>query len=206
MKSWLLAALAAVGLLITLIAGPAYAQTAAATGLDLSPLLTLALQGVGTLLLLLAMWFIYGHVKDANMRAALLGILEKGVSLGYNATQGALKDKVVNVNVGSSIASVALKYALQLGPDALAHFGLTDNLPALAKMIWARLPAVDGPVTDDTYNQIVASATGTAAPAGSILSQAEDAAPLIIQALGDYLASKKAAAAAAPVAPVAPAA
>jgi hypothetical protein len=194
MKSWLLAALAAVLLSID----PAFAQTAA-TGLDLSPVLTFGLQGASMLILLAAAWFIYGHVKDANARTALMGILEKGVSLGYNVVDGALKDKVVNVNVGSTIAAQALKYALQFGPDAIAHFGLTPA--SLAKMIWARLPAVDGQVSDDTFNQIVATATGAPAPAANIATQVEAVMPAFLQALGDYLLNKKAAGA--PAAPAA---
>lgn len=187
------------GLVITFIAGPAAAQTAAVTGVDLSPVLTFGLQGVGMVILLAAAWFIYGHVKDANARTALMSILEKGVSLGYNVVDGALKDKVVNVNVGSSVASQALKYALQYGPDAIAHFGLTPA--SLAKMIWARLPAVDGPVSEDTFNQIVATATGTPAPSVSIGAQVEQLAPAVLQWIGDYYLTKKAAAAAPPAAP-----
>jgi hypothetical protein len=157
---------------------PAFAQSVASApgAADFSPVVTVGLSVASLAALIVGAWFIYGHVKDQNARTALLTILEKGVSLGFNVVEGALKDKVLNVNVGSSVAAQALKYVLQFAPDALAHFGLND--PAVvAKMIWARLPAVDGPVSDDTFHQIAAAATGKGAPAS-----AADVAALVAQA------------------------
>jgi hypothetical protein len=180
---------------------PAYAQGASGTGVDLSPALTAGLSGVSLLIVVVALWFINGHVKDANARTALLGIVEKGVSLGYNVVNGALKDKVVSVNVGSSVAAQALKYVLQFGPDAAKHFGL-DNA-SLAKMIWARLPHVDGTVTDETFNQIVASATGGPATISDVGKLVADAAPALVDAIVDLIAKRKAADPAKPVAPAA---
>ena len=107
-------------------------------------------------------------------------------SAGFNVVQGATKDKVLTVDVGSSVVAQALKYLIQFAPDAASHFGLDQE--SLAKMLWARLPAVDGQVSDDTFKQIVAIANGTqAAPAINPSDLALAIGPAVEQAMTAFL-------------------
>ncbi len=171
---------------LTLICGPAFAQTAVATTIDISPLIGYGLAGVSLVIFVLAAWYLNGHVKDANSRAAIMLALEKGVQFGINKVEGALPTGTLSVNVGSSVAAQALKYVLDFAPQAAQQFGLTPQ--ALAKMIWARLPAVDGQVSDDTFNQIAAAATGTAVAAPNTSDLLAAIAPVVEQAIADALA------------------
>lgn len=169
---------------VMMIAGPALAQfiggAVTASSYDIAPLVQTGIAGVFLIVTIIGAWFIYGHVADANARAALLSGLEKAVSFGFNVTAGALKDKTLNVNVGSSVVANALKYAQANLPAALARFGFDDK--AAARALWARLPHVDGDVTDTTFNQIVAAANGTP-PAGGVAGSADDIAQALLAAI-----------------------
>lgn len=130
------------------------------TTFNLAPVLIAVAQILAVGVLIVGVWLINGKVKDQNQRVALTGILEKAVAFGINAVNGAAKDKTMPVNVGSTVVATALRYVQQFGPDAMAHFGMDEK--SAAKALFARLPGVDGPVSDATFDQIVAAAHGTA--------------------------------------------
>lgn len=147
---------------------------------DLAPMLMVIVEILATLALVAAAWFIFRHVTNQDARNALLSVAEKAVAFGINATNGALKDKTMSVNLGSSVVATAMKYALNAAPDALKKFGWDDK--TLARALWARLPGVDGGLDDATLNQIVAAGSGTA-PAGSLVNAAAVSAPALAEAL-----------------------
>jgi hypothetical protein len=130
------------------------------TTFNIAPILIAVAQILAVAVLVAGVWLINGKVKDQNQRTALLGGLEKAVSFGINAVNGATKDKTLSINVGSTVVATALRYLQQFVPDAMNHFGMDEK--SAAKALFARLPGVDGTVTDATFEQIVAAAHGTA--------------------------------------------
>lgn len=141
------------------------------TAVDLTSLVLLAVH-LGMLGVLAGAYFLVNkYVKDEAARKVVFTAIASGVGYGMNKTQGALAGKVLSVNVGSQVAATALSYVKDAVPAAVGRFGLTDA--ALAKMIFARLPSVDGPVPDETITTIVkASGGGTVPPpsAGDLIT------------------------------------
>lgn len=174
---------------------PAIAQTtigAPISTIDAMPWLTLGLQGLGVVIMVAVMWFVYGHVKDQNARNAFLNIAGQALSFGLNTVANATKDKTLSVNVGSSVVANALNFLQTYGPQAMARFGINEK--DAVKMLWSRLPSVDGTVTDATFDNIIAASKGQVpatpadimaqvpALAAAILAQLKnqpDAAPIV---------------------------
>lgn len=107
---------------------------------------------------------IYGllqsHLKDQAAKDTVLKAIENGVSFGLNKVDGALAGRPLTVQLGSSVATQAVKYAMALVPDAAKRLGL--NEASLAKIAVARLPGVEGHISDEAINGIAAAATGRA--------------------------------------------
>lgn len=198
--------LALVIITVAVLAIPVFAQPVTiggpvSTTVDAMPWLMLLLQGLGLLILLAVGWFVYGHVKDQNSRNAFLNIAAQAVSYGINVVNGATKEKTMSVNVGSSVVANALKFMQTYGPQAMARFGITEQ--DAVKMLWSRLPSVDGHVDEGTFAQVIAASKGQVAATGTdILSQIPAIAAEIINQMKHKPSDPVApAAAAAPIAP-----
>lgn len=183
---------------------PAFAQSIAIGGpvstVDAMPWLMLLLQGLGLVILLAVGWFVYGHVKDQNSRNAFLNIAAQAVSYGINVVAGATKDKTMSVNVGSSVIANALKFLQTYGPQAMERFGITEQ--DAVKMLWSRLPSVDGHVDEGTFAQVIAASKGQVAVTGTdIIAQIPAIAAEIINQMKNKPSDPTAPAAAAPIAP-----
>lgn len=63
-------------------------------------------------------------------------LLEKAITYGINTTAGAVKGRVLTVQVGNEVIERAFEYALRHAPGLIAKFG---GLVALREMIIARL-------------------------------------------------------------------
>lgn len=131
-----------------------------ATGVDLAPLLQTLIQLIAGVVVSVGVYFIQGHIKDDNARRTVLTAVENGVSFGMNKVNGALAGHPLNVPLGSSVAAQAVKYALSQVPDALDRLGIDEA--KLAKMAIAKLPAVEGHISDDQISEIAAVAQGQA--------------------------------------------
>jgi hypothetical protein len=156
---------------------------------ELMPILMTAAQIAAVLVLTLAGWFVYKHVKDQNARDAILNVFEKAVGFGINVVSEASKDRTMSVNVGSSVVANGLRYALAQAPDALKRFGFDEV--GIARALWARLPNVQGEVNDQTFNSIVAAATGKNAPTslGQVAGSVDMG--VLVTALLDEVARRK---------------
>lgn len=112
------------------------------------------------------------HVKDADARKTILAALDNGVAYGMNKVEGALAGRPLTVNLGSAVAAQAVRYAQATVPDKLARLDL--DAAHIAKIAVAKLPGVDGAITDADLAGIVAAAKGNAPPlppAGDLAAQ-----------------------------------
>jgi hypothetical protein len=176
-------------------------MSTASTAVDLAPLLQLVVQSLLVVVASVAAYFIQGHMKDDNARRTVLTAIENGVQFGMNKVNGALMGRPLDVQLGSSVAAQAVKYATTLVPDALARLGLGPE--QLAKLAVAKLPAVDGHMSDDAIGEIAGVASGRIAPPAKTDTAAlvVELAPLLEQLIAAMLAKRAASAAAPPVSP-----
>lgn len=175
---------------------PIDAASTGSTIVDFAPLVQMVIAVAWLGLMIVGAWLVFRHVKNQDARSAILNVLAAAASFGVNATKGALKDKPMTVDVASNVIATALRYAMAQAPQALAHFGFDEKTTARA--ILARLPGVEGEITDDTLNKIVSAATGTG-PAGGF-----DIKALTEGVLAELATRNKPAAAAVPPAGTAP--
>lgn len=182
---------------VALIAGAAYAQNevlglvSPPTAVDFTPLFGQVVQSVMLIVMLGVTWLVNKYVKDANTRATLLAAAQNAAKFGVNKIEGAVPGSVLTVNLGSAVAAEAVKYLQAVVPDALAHFGLDGE--ALAKFVWAHLPPVDGTVSDSTFTQIAAAASGSPSASTAPAPTASDIVAALAPALEaavDALAAK----------------
>jgi hypothetical protein len=104
------------------------------------------ISGAFALLMAALLWMLRrlpaSAVAALNMLAGLFGqnrvdaLLERAVQYGINATKGAVKDRVLTVNVGNEVLERAFEYAVRHAPALVAKFG---GLQALREKIIARL-------------------------------------------------------------------
>lgn len=133
--------------------------------------------------------FVRSHVKNQATADALDRVLMNAVSWGFNMVPGALKGKALTVDMGSQVASHALKYALDIGAKEAGHFQL--EAPDLAKRLLARIPGIDGQVSASIVHDVVAAAHG-APPAldpGATLQALAPSAAAIAEQLMPQLAA-----------------
>lgn len=159
------------------------------TSVDIAPLISavaqLAIPIIGTVIYAL----IQSRIKDQDAKAAVLRAIENGVSFGMNKVDGALKGRPLSVNLGSSVATQAVKYVLDRVPDAAKRINL--DAAGLAKIAVAKLPGVEGHISDEAVNGIAAAATGNAVATGGDMSKlVESLGPVIQSAVEAAVASK----------------
>ena len=147
------------------------------TAIDLSPVVNAVIQIVAAILLVIGVpmfWKAWTwiankthlsalQIDDAH-RATVNQLIQKGIGLGVASVAGAAAELSssgkLTVETKSKVVGVAAQFALDHGPDALAHFGVNAATPAkLADMVAARfgmlaLSAAAAPAT-------LATATGT---------------------------------------------
>ncbi|MCB8880429.1 hypothetical protein ACELLULO517_09315 [Acidisoma cellulosilytica] len=141
--------------------------------MDLSPLtdgaVTLASAGIAALSPVLAVK-LSGFLKlnlDQTHRSAVASALETALGLGLQLAKEAGDAHLANVNVKSAALAAMVGYVKQTVPDAVSHFGLTDD--AIAQKAASRL-------TTTLHTATAASATVTALaallPAATVQAQA----------------------------------
>ncbi|MCB8874786.1 hypothetical protein [Acidisoma silvae] len=74
---------------------------------------------------------------DQTHRGALTSALETALGLGLQLAKEAGDTHLANVNVKSAALAAMVGYVKQVVPDAISHFGLTDD--AIAQKAAARL-------------------------------------------------------------------
>lgn len=150
------------------------------TTVDLSTLIIAGAQSVFVLVMAGIYWITRRYIKNDDARKSIYAAVATAGGYAMNKTQGAIAGRPMTVNVGSQAAAVALNYVKETVPDALKNFGIDDR--TLAKMVFGRLPSIDGPVSDQTIDLIVAAASGKPAQSpNDILSQVLVAMPSIIE-------------------------
>lgn len=114
--------------------------------MDLSPLtdstVTLASAGIAALcpVLVVKLSAFFKLNLDQTHRAALASALETALGLGLQIAKEAGDTQLANVNVKSAAVAAMVGYVKQSVPDAVSHFGLTDD--ALAQKASAKLTTV----------------------------------------------------------------
>lgn len=143
--------LAGGGIGLMTVVAPAFAADApaAVTTIDLSALVSALVSAAATVLTGLGSWALLalrayvarrtGLETDAATREYLDRALNHAVSWGAARAERALagKDGVTDLDLHNATLAAAAQYALDLVPDALAHFGVTAG--ALETMLEARL-------------------------------------------------------------------
>jgi predicted metalloprotease with PDZ domain len=76
---------------------------------------------------------------DQNHRDAIAAALQTALGVGLQIAQDKGDAKLANVNVKSAALAAMVGYVKQAVPEAVTHFGLTDD--ALAQQAAARLAA-----------------------------------------------------------------
>jgi hypothetical protein len=111
--------------------------------MDLSPItdgaVTLASAGVAALSPVLAVKLgsFFKLNLDQTHRSALSSALDTALGLGLQLAKEAGDAHLSNVNVKSAALTTMIGYVKQAVPDAVSHFGLTDN--AIAQQATAKL-------------------------------------------------------------------
>lgn len=114
--------------------------------MDLSPLtdstVTLASAGIAALcpVLVLRLSAFFKINLDQTHRDAIASALETALGLGLQIAKEAGDTQLANVNVKSATVAAMVGYVKQSVPDAVSHFGLTDD--ALAQKATAKLATV----------------------------------------------------------------
>ncbi len=127
---------------------------------DIAPLVKAFADAAIPVIGMLIYYLLQGHLKDTAARTAVLGAIENGVQFGMNKVDGALAGKPLNVQIGSDVAAHAVRYALDLVPDAAKRLDLSPT--KLAKIAVAKLPGVEGAIGSDVIAGIAAAANGEA--------------------------------------------
>lgn len=83
-------------------------------------------------------WRLTGQRLNETYRTALQSALENGVHYALGLAQASLAGRTIAVS--SDLIPVALRYVRQYAPDAIRHFGLTDD--KLAEMLRAQMAKV----------------------------------------------------------------
>lgn len=158
------------------------------TAIDVAPLVSaiaqLAIPAIGTVIYAL----LQSHLKDQAAKDTVLKAIKNGVSFGLNKVDGALAGKPLNVQLGSSVATQAVKYAMALVPDAAKRLGL--NEASLAKIAVAKLPGVEGHISDEAINGIAAAATGRAVASASTTDIVNALIPAILPEIEKVIAAR----------------
>lgn len=149
------------------------------TAVDFAPLVSSLAQLLFVVVATAIAAYAQKHVKNADARTKILAAIDNGVAFGMNRVGGALAGKTLDVNLGSSVAAQAVRYAMATVPDAVAHLGLDEA--HLAKIAVAKLPAVDGEISDDAIHSIVTAAGGHAPPMPTL----QDALDIIRKSVAD---------------------
>jgi hypothetical protein len=105
---------------------------------------------------------IHLSVKDDKKRQALEALWDHLIGWGFAVTPGAIRGRVLTVELGSKVAANALRRGLSIGKELLDHFGVKPN--EAAEQLLARIPGIDGEVAADIGHQIAAAAQGHAPP------------------------------------------
>lgn len=134
--------------------------------------------------------FVQGHLKDQAAKDTVLRAIENGVSFGLNKVDGALAGKPLTVNLGSAVATQAVKYVMNLVPNAAKRLGLDEA--ALAKIAVAKLPGVEGHISDEAVNGIAAAATGRAMASANVNDLVDSLIPALLPAIEKVLAARAA--------------
>lgn len=154
--------------------------------------------------------FAHKYIADKDAREKIMSAVTNGVAFAQNKIDGTLADHPVKVQVASPVAAVAINYVKSMVGDSVARLGLNDV--QLAKLAIAKIPGIEGEVTDAQIHAIAAVASGQAAPppppaaadlAGDLVKElGPSIAALVRQAVADEMRSH----AARPAAPATPAA
>lgn len=82
--------------------------------------------------------------------------LERAIQYGLNAVEGAVEGKSMSVPIASDVLRHALEYAVQYVPQLLAGHNLDPG--SVVKLLMGHLPTVEGAISADEVNSIVAAA------------------------------------------------
>jgi hypothetical protein len=137
--------------------------------------------------------FVRSHIKNQGTADTLDRILLNAVNFGFNMVPGALKGKSISVDLGSSVAAHALKYALDVGAKEAGALNL--DAPDIAKRLLARIPGIDGQMSAGIVHDVVAAAQGHPPPldpAAVLASLPADVTAALHAALDGVIAARSA--------------
>jgi hypothetical protein len=95
---------------------------------------------IATALIAVSMWalrFVPGQIRAMLMTMRVDQLLGKAIAFGVNATAGAVKDKVLTIEVSNRVLREALSYALLHGGPLVKRFA--GSPVDIAEKLWARL-------------------------------------------------------------------
>lgn len=130
-----------------LLLHPASAATlvpSASTTIDLTGLLTIALQTLAAIISALIIWALQRYGKKMGLdineqqRLVLNQAVSDGIRFAQNTAESTIAPSAANIVVPNDVVATAAKYVLAQVPDAVAHFGATPD--AIARKVVAWLP------------------------------------------------------------------
>lgn len=128
------------------------------TLVDIGPLLAAIFQGAGVIVLGAVAAWVRSHLKDQAAQKTVLTAVENAVSYAENH-YGIKPGQVYTIPIAKGVGATALQYVMDLVPDAVKRMGL--DYPALAKIVVAKMPAIDRtPLDPSTVDDIVNAASG----------------------------------------------
>lgn len=168
MKRLIFAAIAAA---CTLAATAAHAET-----VDFAPIVTPAVEAIGTVVAALAVPLVWYGVKllsaklhisgleiDAAQRAVVDQAMQKAIGFAVSKVQDMVKGKPLTIDVKNAMVAEAANFAIAHAPEALDHFGIGPDEIAtkLKAMVEARLGMAAVDAAPGGATPVAAAAAGT---------------------------------------------